>query len=247
MSSILKESELLKIYLEQMDYLIARNRKLIDNYKFSSTNNKENLSNDIERNFIESERILKQIELEINIQGVDYRRVFRKIYEERNRLLNDLRLMYKKEKQNLKYKDKEERLLIKVSSDDPSKNKKDALLLNNQSLINCDEDNMLTVVNFESNSEQKLNRIARTGIELQNISEGIKKELHRQSDDISNINKKVQLVNNSIDTSNSIVHRMISNTRRNKLIVVIFSFTLVFTFILIVISRNNADNSNIKN
>ncbi len=67
MSSILKETELLKIYLEQMDYLIAKNRKLIENYKFSSTNNKENLSNDIERNFIESERILKQIELEINI------------------------------------------------------------------------------------------------------------------------------------------------------------------------------------
>jgi hypothetical protein len=155
--------------------------------------------------------------------------------------------MYRKEKQNLKFKDKEERFLIKVNSDDPSKCKKDALLLNNQSLINCDEDNMLTVINFEINPEQKLNRIARTGIELQNISEGIKIELHLQSDDISNINKKVQLVNNSIDTSNSIVHRMLSNTRRNKLIVGIFSFTLVFTFILIVISRNNADNSNIKN
>lgn len=247
MSNIYKESELLKIYLDLIDHLTAQIKKLIENYKFSSTNDKPNLSNDIEKNFKESERIFKQIELEIVVQGAEFRKNFIKTYEEKNRLLNDLRLMYKKEKENFKFKNKEERLLIKVNSDDSYKGKKNALLLNDSSLVNCDEDSMLTVLNIESNSQHKLNTIARTGIELQNISEGIKKDLHRHSDDILNINQKVRLVNNTIDTSNSMMYSMLSNTRRNKFILGIFSFSLVFTLILIVILRNNSDNSNYKN
>jgi len=247
MSNIYKESELLKIYLDLIDHLTAQIKKLIENYKFSSTNDKPNLSNDIEKNFKESERIFKQIELEIVVQGAEFRKNFIKTYEEKNRLLNDLRLMYKKEKENFKFKNKEESLLIKVNSDDSYKGKKNALLLNDSSLVNCDEDSMLTVLNIESNSQHKLNTIARTGIELQNISEGIKKDLHRHSDDILNINQKVRLVNNTIDTSNSMMYSMLSNTRRNKFILGIFSFSLVFTLILIVILRNNSDNSNYKN
>jgi hypothetical protein len=230
------ESELLKIYKEQFDYVTSRIRRLIDNYKLSSSDENENLLHDVERNFKEGERILKQIELELNLQGIVDSKAFRASYAEKKRVLDDLRSFFRREKENLKFKEKE-RLLIKVSFENPSTGKKDPLLVNNES-IDSEESEKLTILSIESKSNEKLNTIIRTGIEMQYISEGIKKDLHRQTDDIININKKVQLVNNTIDSSNSTVHRMLSNGRRNKILVGIFSLTLVCMFILIVISRN---------
>jgi hypothetical protein len=252
-------SELFQIYQENFNTVANNLKRLISTINTSthiSNKDYDKICENVEKNFKEIERILKIMDLEINLTGGSkYTPVNnnnknsgnRKIYYECKSTLDDIVKTYKKEKENYVNKKKEESLgmYIKNNTDsDSSQNNYIQKYTASPSNVNAREkllspnNEEITVITIESRTEEKLNHCKRSVIEMENISENIKSDLYRQSDDIRLINNKVANLNNNIDTSNSLIKRMTTRGNTNKKMIALFSFALICMFVLILYSRN---------
>ena len=235
-------SDLFSIYLDQFNTCMQRNKKLLESLNFNlKEDDYSKLVLDIEKNFKEAGRIVSQMNLDINLTGgkpgskndtVNKKQAFINCRKE----LDEVNLLFRKEKENYHLKKKAEELILRVDVIKDSKLKSDQSW-NNKSK-NSDFDDDMTILSVGSQSNQKLSQIIRTGIETEKISENVLKELHGHSMKIGDINSKVQLLTGSLNNSNSIVRNMLARGNRNKAILAVFSFTLVCMFILVLFSRS---------
>ena len=141
--------------------------------------------------------------------------------------LKEIQLKYKKEKENCDARKNEESITIKITD-----NIKEKLLNDTQRKKSEDE---IIIISNQNNS--KLQSAIRESLEIVHVSDNIKHELNKQNNDLNMINNKVNKLGFIIDNSNSLVRRIMNGRNRNKIILSLFSFTLVFMFILVLYSK----------
>lgn len=96
------------------------------------------------------------------------------------------------------------------------------------------------------NSFEKLQKVKRQTIELENVSIEIGRDLNKLSDKIKTVGSKVDDMNMHLITSNSLISRMIRRENRNKAVLLIFSVGLIMTFVFIIYMKlfSNGGNAN---
>jgi hypothetical protein len=127
--------------------------------------------------------------------------------KEIQRKLTDSKKRWKKLKEKLK--------LLK-------KNNKDAIEV-------IDEDDSSQSIKY--NSFNKLQQATRSTIEMENMSGNILGDLNNQSNQMKSVSSKIGLINEDIDTSNSILGKMFSRQNRDKRIIIIFGLILIMAFL----------------
>jgi predicted RND superfamily exporter protein len=242
---------LFSIYKDQYNSVKLRNEKLIESISFKKVLDKEeniflNIQSEIEKNFREMERIIKQMELDLNLSGginnynkfpvnqgredkMNIIRISKNEFEK-------LKIKFKKEKENFSNKNKKEETInldILPLNKNCQKNVEKTYSSHLDPLLNEE----ITILNITDNSNHKLHSALRTTIELEKSSENIKRELLKQTDDLTLMNNKVSNINSSIDSSKRIITSMISSGNRNKYLLSVFSVTMVFMLILIIYSK----------
>ena len=71
----------------------------------------------------------------------------------------------------------------------------------------------------------------RSTIEMENISGNILGDLSNQTNQMKNVSSKIGLINDDIDTSNSILGKMFRRQGRDKRIMIIFGLILILIFL----------------
>ena len=100
---------------------------------------------------------------------------------------------------------------------------------NKDSIEVIDEDDASQ--NIKYNSFNKLQQATRSTIEMENMSGNILGDLNNQSNQMKNVSSKIGLINEDIDTSNSILGKMFSRQNRDKRIIIIFGLILIMAFL----------------
>ena len=101
---------------------------------------------------------------------------------------------------------------------------------NNENSINEEGDDD-TSHSIRYNTFQKLQLATRSTIEMENMSGNILGDLSNQSNQMKHVSSKIGLINDDIDTSNSILGKMFSRQGRDKRIIIIFGIILILIFL----------------
>ena len=125
--------------------------------------------------------------------------------------LTDNKKRWKKLKEKLK--------LLKKNN-----NKNDDNTLNDEG----DDD---TTNSIKYNTFNKLQLATRSTIEMENMSGNILGDLSNQSNQMKNVSSKIGLINDDIDSSNSILGKMFKRQGRDKRIIIIFGIILLLIFL----------------
>lgn len=126
--------------------------------------------------------------------------------------------------------------LIKLKDENESKSKLNSLTNNNsdakqEMLIDAADKQMAW------NQFHKLEGAKRSVVEMESISLDVMKDLHSQTEQIRNVNHKVNLLNGELITSNSLISKMLRRENRNKLIIVFFTVVLSIALVFIIFTR----------
>ena len=81
------------------------------------------------------------------------------------------------------------------------------------------------------NTFNKLQLATRSTIEMENMSGNILGDLSNQSNQMKNVSSKIGLINDDIDSSNSILGKMFKRQGRDKRIIIIFGIILLLIFL----------------
>ena len=81
------------------------------------------------------------------------------------------------------------------------------------------------------NTFQKLQLATRSTIEMENMSGNILGDLSNHSNQMKNVSSKIGLINDDIDTSNTILGKMFRRQGRDKKIIIICGITLMLIFL----------------
>ena len=101
----------------------------------------------------------------------------------------------------------------------------------NSNEFNDDDEKEETAESIKYNSFNKLQQATRSTIEMENMSGNILGDLNNQSSQMKNVSSKIGLINEDIDSSNSILNKMFSRQSRDKKIIIIFGLILFMAFI----------------
>ena len=108
--------------------------------------------------------------------------------------------------------------------------------------ILIDEDNLNAqkkgLIEDEYTQQQKLNYIGREMTDIENIGNNINEKLYGQTEQMKEMRDNVLNMNHEIDTSNSLINKIMKQAKRNKmlmygsgvLIALIFIMFLIFKF-----------------
>ena len=94
-----------------------------------------------------------------------------------------------------------------------------------------DEGDDDTSQSIRYNTFNKLQLATRSTIEMENISGNILGDLSNQTNQMKNVSSKIGLINDDIDTSNSILGKMFRRQGRDKKIIIICGITLMLIFL----------------
>ena len=100
----------------------------------------------------------------------------------------------------------------------------------NENTINEEGDDD-TAHSIRYNTFNKLQLATRSTIEMENMSGNILGDLSNQSNQMKNVSSKIGLINDDIDTSNSILGKMFKRQGRDKRIIIIFGIILLLIFL----------------
>lgn len=181
----------------------------------------------------EAERMLKQMDLELttnsNLDGKikNSFTTYKKKYE-------DMKSKYFVTKENYTYTKKMEEMILTTQ-------REAALDVNNS--INSETElthsqKLLEKEVLVGKSGEKLERAKRSALEIENTSKNVMLDLESQTQKLNSAQLKINGLNTSLDTSGSIITRIMDREHRNKAIIGIFSVTLVTLFVLILCSRS---------
>ena len=198
------------------DYYEKELRKDFD--KLDSLNSQAEISDNNELNSIveqmseaitKVEKTVKDYNIYINLNNLEDQNKTKDIQKK----LSESKKKWKKLKEKLK--------IIKKNN---NKNQ------NNENSINDDGDDD-TSHSIKYNSFQKLQLATRSTIEMENMSGNILGDLNNQSNQMKNVSSKIGLINDDIDTSNSILGKMFRRQGRDKRIIIIFGLILFLIFL----------------
>ena len=99
----------------------------------------------------------------------------------------------------------------------------------NEISINEDGDDD-TSHSIKYNTFHKLQLATRSTIEMENMSGNILGDLNNQTNQMKGVSSKIGLINDDIDTSNSILGKMFRRQGRDKKIIIICGITLLLIF-----------------
>ena len=88
-----------------------------------------------------------------------------------------------------------------------------------------------TAHSIKYNTFNKLQLATRSTIEMENMSGNILGDLSNQSNQMKGVSSKIGLINDDIDTSNSILGKMFRRQGRDKRIMCIFGLILILIFL----------------
>ena len=196
------------------DYYENELRKDFD--KLDSLNNKAEISTDKELNSIVEQMSDEISKLEKTIK--DYN-----IYSNLNNTSDQSKTkdMQKKLSENKKkFKKLKEKLKAIKKNNSQS----------NEISINEDGDDD-TSHSIKYNTFHKLQLATRSTIEMENMSGNILGDLNNQTNQMKGVSSKIGLINDDIDTSNSILGKMFRRQGRDKKIIIICGITLLLIFL----------------
>ena len=195
------------------DYYENELRKDFD--KLDSLNNQAEISNDKELNSIVEQMSDAISKLEKTLK--DYN-----IYSNLNNKSDQSKTkdMQKKLSENKKkFKKLKEKLKAIKKNNSQS----------NEISINEDGDDD-TSHSIKYNTFHKLQLATRSTIEMENMSGNILGDLNNQTNQMKGVSSKIGLINDDIDTSNSILGKMFRRQGRDKKIIIICGITLLLIF-----------------
>ena len=196
------------------DYYENELRKDFD--KLDSLNNKAEISTDKELNSIVEQMSDEISKLEKTIK--DYN-----IYSNLNNK-NDQSKTKEIQKKLSENKKKFKKLKEKLKAFKKNNNNQ------NQDSINDDIDDD-TSQSMKYNTFHKLQLATRTSIEMENMSGNILGDLNNQTNQMKGVSSKIGLINDDIDTSNTILGKMFRRQGRDKKIIIICGITLMLIFL----------------
>lgn len=185
--------------------------------------------NDLDINFKEAERMLKQIDLELttNTESKEYiSDVASKNYKGR---YDELKSKFFKIKENYIYTKKMEEMIIS-SKKDSEESMNDSNLM-----LQIESKNMIASNSLIS--AEKLEIAKRSALSIENMSKNVMIDLESQTHKLQSTNAKVVLLNSSLESSSNIILKMMNRENRNKAFVGLFSVTLLTFFLFILSSR----------
>ena len=195
------------------DYYENELRKDFD--KLDSLNNQAEISNDKELNSIveqmsdaisKLEKTLKDYNIYSNLNNKSDQSKTKDIQKK----LSENKKKFKKLKEKLK--------AIKKNNSQ-----------SNEISINEDGDDD-TSHSIKYNTFHKLQLATRSTIEMENMSGNILGDLNNQTNQMKGVSSKIGLINDDIDTSNSILGKMFRRQGRDKKIIIICGITLLLIF-----------------
>ena len=196
------------------DYYENELRKDFD--KLDSLNNQAEISNDKELNSIveqmsdaisKLEKTLKDYNIYSNLNNTSDQSKTKDIQKK----LSENKKKFKKLKEKLK--------AIKKNNSQ-----------SNEISINEDGDDD-TSHSIKYNTFHKLQLATRSTIEMENMSGNILGDLNNQTNQMKGVSSKIGLINDDIDTSNSILGKMFRRQGRDKKIIIICGITLMLIFL----------------
>ncbi len=215
-------SEIYNIYESSFKTLC----KKIDAILNVDEHNSKNL-NELRTNIQEINRIVKQMQLEIN-----------NLKTTKNKISKEI-------EQNLKnYKNKvnEYNSKLVVIQDDINKRNK----FNN---INIEMKNKNILIDDDTNTQQqglieeeyaqqeKLNYIGREVLDIEKIGNNIGDNLYVQSEQMKGIRENIHGMNHEVDESNSLIIKIMNQARRNKMLMYGCGVLVVLIFIMVIIHK----------
>ena len=195
------------------DYYENELRKDFD--KLDSLNNQAEISNDKELNSIVEQMSDAISKLEKTLK--DYN-----IYSNLNNTSDQIKtkdIQKKLSENKKKFKKLKEKLKAIKKNNSQS----------NEISINEDGDDD-TSHSIKYNTFHKLQLATRSTIEMENMSGNILGDLNNQTNQMKGVSSKIGLINDDIDTSNSILGKMFRRQGRDKKIIIICGITLLLIF-----------------
>jgi len=117
-------------------------------------------------------------------------------------------------KENFKNKEKLDTILI------TDKNNQNEKLINNEDIA--------------YSSFDKLENAKRNTYEMESISIDVAKNVYENTEKMKSTKGKLLDINSEISSSNSLISRMLRREYRNKIVLVMFAFALILTFLTII-------------
>ena len=215
-------SEIYNIYESSFKTLCKKIDAILNVDEYNSKN-----LNELRTNIQEINRIVKQMQLEIN-----------NLKTTKNKISKEI-------EQNLKnYKNKvnEYNSKLVVIQDDINKRNK----FNN---INIEMKNKNILIDDDTNTQQqglieeeyaqqeKLNYIGREVLDIEKIGNNITDNLYLQGEQMKGIRENIHGMNHEVDESNSLIIKIMNQARRNKMLMYGCGVLVVLIFIMVIIHK----------
>ena len=215
-------SEIYNIYESSFKTLCKKIDAILNVDEYNSKN-----LNELRTNIQEINRIVKQMQLEIN-----------NLKTTKNKISKEI-------EQNLKnYKNKvnEYNSKLVVIQDDTNKRNK----FNN---INIEMKNKNILIDDDTNTQQqglieeeyaqqeKLNYIGREVLDIEKIGNNITDNLYFQGEQMKGIRENIHGMNREVDESNSLIIKIMNQARRNKMLMYGCGVLVVLIFIMVIIHK----------
>lgn len=205
-------SELVEIYQDNIKTIFNRIGKLLDNLANLSNDKTENTIREAENSIKEAERIIKNLEIDLMTSNNSNHNIIMKNYK-------NAMDQYKRRIKIAREKNAIQENLNALLIPEKENNQKEKLI-NNEELA--------------WSQYEKLEKAKRTTYEMENISIEVAKELNGQSQKIKSVKDKLSDVNEEINSSNSLISRMLRREYRNKIVVLMFCLAFILIFLAIV-------------
>lgn len=205
-------SELVQIYQENIKTIFNRVGKILDNNIILQSEKGEKTIQDAESSIKEAERIIKNLEVDLMTSNDSNYNIIMKNYKN---ALDQYRKRIKSSKENIITKENLNSILI-TEKENNHKEK----LINNEELA--------------WGQYEKLEKAKRTTYEMESLSIETAKELNSHTEQIRSVKDKLSEINGEINSSNSLISRMLRRENRNKIVLLMFCIAFILIFLTIV-------------
>ena len=215
-------SEIYNIYESSFKTLCKKIDAILNVDEYNSKN-----LNELRTNIQEINRIVKQMQLEIN-----------NLKTTKNKISKEI-------EQNLKnYKNKvnEYNSKLVVIQDDINKRNKfnniNIEMKNKNILIDDDtKTQQQGLIEEEYAQQEKLNYIGREVLDIEKIGNNITDNLYLQGEQMKGIRENIHGMNHEVDESNSLIIKIMNQARRNKMLMYGCGVLVVLIFIMVIIHK----------
>ena len=184
--------------------------------------------NELRNNIQEINRLVKQMQLEINNLKTTKKKLSREIEQNLKNYKNIVNEYNNKLVEIQENINKKKRYNNNINIEMTNKNilVDDEIITQNQGLI--EEDYA---------QQEKINYIGRGVIDIEKIGNSISENLQGQGEQMKNIRDNIYNMNHEADVSNSLITKIMSQARRNKVIMYGTGIIAVLIFIMVIIYK----------